>query len=137
MKAKEFINVMRKLIREEVRHAIREELGIIKEQKVNQVSEVRKVAPPQPKKPKYNTGNRFLDEVLAETVVTRGFGNENAPLVMEELSYTSEDVPSMSSILSEEDVPNSPVPTSMAMPFMKDYSQLMKKADQISQNKMF
>lgn len=137
MKAKEFINVMRKLIREEVRHAIREELGLIKENKVKQVQEVKRQPVAQPRKPKYNTGNPFLDEVLSETVVGRGFGNEDMPLVTEELSYTSDDIPSMSSLLSEEDVPTNPVPTTMAMPFMKDYSQLMKKADQISQNKMF
>lgn len=129
MKAKEFITTMRKLIREEVRLAIREELGAVKKAKP-----IQEIKQKQQQQSKFNTGNPFLDEVLSETVVGRGFGSEESPVVMEGFDYESGDTPSMSSLLSEEDVPSSPVPGAMGMPFMKDYSQLMKKADQISQN---
>lgn len=136
MKAQEFILTMRKLIREEVRLAIRDELSLIKD-KQKQVQEVKKPIAQQTKQPKYNTGNPFLDEVLAETVVSRGFGGEESPVVMEGFDYTTDDVPSMGSLLASEDVPSSPAPMNTNLPFMKDYSQLMKKADQISKSKSF
>lgn len=140
MKAKEFITVLRTLIREEVRSAVRQELKqALSENKLitsNQTSSKQKPI-------KKYTGNPMLDEVLNETKLTSDF--RQSPDVSEwpEMSYTTDNMPSLQSQASMMDVDinedyEAPLPqTNQGLPFMKDYTKLMKRADEIAQQKQF
>ncbi len=146
MKAKDFVQVLRKLIREEVRAAVRQEVKEIMIESVHRAAklpiEEKVVTRPQPQQQKqsvssrFNTGNSMLDEVLAETIVPRGFGGENGPMVADinEFGFTSNDVPTagLSSMLTEEDLPVTSQYSDPTMQYVKDYSAVLKKADQIS-----
>lgn len=146
MKAKEFISVLRTLIREEVRAAVRQELNeMLTEGKKTATTQIKSTAvskkPLQPTK-KY-TGNPVLDQVLNETRLTSDF-RQSADVGYDDFgSFTSNNIPSQTmptSIMDMEinDDYESPLPEmSPSLPFMKDYTQLMKKADQISQQKQF
>ena len=73
MKAKEFISVLRTLIREEVRAAVRQELKqALTENKVL-TSSNQQVRPKSTNQAKKYTGNPMLDEVLNETRLTSDF----------------------------------------------------------------
>lgn len=116
MNTKEFISVMRKIIREEVRAAVRQELneGFVAKQKSTQN--------PQAKKPNINTGNKLLDEVLSETVVPRGFGSEG-PAVSSDFYPTEEHNEEFAGLGG-------------TAAFVKDYSAVLRRADEISKNKI-
>lgn len=126
MKASELINALRKVIREEVRSAVKAEMKtFLTEQAVSK---------PIQKKPvnsKFNTGNTTLDEILSETIVPRGFGGESGPAVSdyEDFGFTTNNI--SADIVQEDTLPNFGYgdPT---MQFVKDYSAVLKKADQIS-----
>ncbi len=138
MKTKEFIQSLRKLIREEVRAAVRDELsGIINESIKAQKPKQQSQPQQQYKKPSnsnFNTGNATLDEILAETIVPRGFGGESGPAVSDytDMHFTTNDVPqSLSTIVSDEDLPITTGYSDPTMMFVKDYSAIMNKANQI------
>lgn len=147
MKAKEFISVLRTLIREEVRAAVRQELNeMLTEGKksVNATQQIKSIV--ASKKPtqvtKRYTGNSVLDQVLNETRLTSDF-RQSADVGYDDFgSFTTNNVPtqampSMMDMDISEDY-ESPLPEmSPSLPFMKDYTQLMKKADQIAQQKQF
>lgn len=142
MKTKEFIQALRKVIREEVRAAVKEEVrSLLYETKTqtNSISQVKHTAAKQPikKNPiQYNTGNPMLDEVLAETIVPKGFGGGEGPMVTDygDFGFTSNDVMAsqFNTMMTEEDLPEVSSYGDPTMAFVKDYSAILKKADQIS-----
>lgn len=143
MNTKDFVKILRSVIREEVRSAVREELKVLTENRIpaKQViqSKPRQVSAPS----KSITGNPILDQVLSETKLTSDF-RQTADVGYDDFgSFTSNNIQSMQPPTSMmdydiEDNYESPLPEmNPSMPFMKDYSQLMKKADQISSQKQF
>lgn len=140
MKTKEFIQSLRKLIREEVRAAVREELkSVIVESNRQPIMKQQTQPQPQQKKQpiKYNTGNPLLDEVLSETIVPRGFGGESGPMVSdyEDFGFTTNSIPSpsMDAMMSQEDaLPQTSIYNDPTMAFVKDYSAVLKKSEQLS-----
>jgi hypothetical protein len=138
MNTKEFVKVLRTVIREEVRSAVREELkSVLTESKVKKQPTQTKIQQPQKKS---ITGNPLLDQVLNETKLTSEF-RQSADVGYDDFgSFTTNNIqatPSMMDMDIQEEY-ESPLPEmNPGMPFMKDYSQLMKKADQISQQRQF
>lgn len=136
MKAKEFIQSLRKLIREEVRAAVRDELsGLLNESTKTQ--KPKQQSQQQYKKPStlnFSTGNSAIDEILAETIVPRGFGGESGPAVSDyaDMNFVTNDIPqSMNTLMSEEDLPATTGYNDPTMMFVKDYSAVINKANQI------
>lgn len=146
MKAKEFISVLRTLIREEVRAAVRQELNeVLAEGKrpVNTTLKSTQVAKKPTQQTKKYTGNPMLDQVLNETRLTSDF-RQPANVGYDDFgSFTTNNIPTqaMPTSMMDMDISDdyeSPLPEmSPSLPFMKDYTQLMKKADQIAQQKQF
>ena len=133
MKTKEFVQVLRKLIREEVQVAVRAELkSFLTENK----QQVKQQPASKPTQTRFNTGNMTLDEILSETIVPRGFGGESGPMVTdyEDFGFTTNNINTNTSIAGDDALPNFGYgdPT---MQFVKDYSAVLKKADQISGKK--
>ena len=92
----------------------------------------------QPQK-KSITGNPLLDQVLSETKLTSEF-RQSADVGYDDFgSFTTQNIqPTSMMDMDIADDYESPLPEmNPGMPFMKDYTQLMKKADQISQQKQF
>lgn len=158
MKTKEFITALRKVIREEVRSAVRQEIKDILVESVHRAADIKpivqervvqkQVQPTQQKAAKKYTGNPVLDQVLSETTLTSDFRsstNVGYDDYQDFGTFTADQVqpsamPSMMDMDVADDIGgdlNVPVPASSQMPFMKDYSQLLKKADQISAQKQF
>lgn len=135
MNTKEFIQSLRKLIREEVRSAVRDELhSVLNEStKPKEVKKQIVSTPKQVNKLSFNTGNSILDEVLAETVVPRGFGGESGPMVSDydNIGYSSNADTGLSSMMSDDELPQTSMYNDPTMAFVKDYSAVLKKAEQI------
>tara|TARA_R110000868_G_scaffold354932_11_gene616215 strand:- start:8191 stop:8643 length:453 start_codon:yes stop_codon:yes gene_type:complete len=148
MNTKDFVKVLRAVIREEVRSAVRQEVKDILIESLQQaakpVIDSRPVRQAKPMKnntpaPKRYSGNSIIDQVLNETKLTSDF--RQSPDVSEwpEMNYTTQDLTSHAAPTSimnmdvEDDFDS--LPATAAPSFMKDYSQLMKKADLISQQK--
>jgi hypothetical protein len=142
MKGSEFINLMRKVIREEVRAVVKDELGYIKtlisETKAKQpeykVPQQKRQAPPV----KRSQPIVQLDGVLGELL------NETAQSMLNESTGYSdqmEDWPSLGDMMTTDDIPamthmapSSPMQNNRFDPdptaaFIKDYSAVMKAAD--------
>lgn len=141
MNTKDFIKALRAVIREEVRSAVRQEVGaLLTESKQRSQKPLnRQVVQPKPQS-KIITGNRILDEVLSETRLTSEF-RQSPDVSYQEMNFTTRDVPvsqpsMMNMDVSDESYDDLPQ-ASPALPFMKDYSQLLKKADQIASQKQF
>jgi hypothetical protein len=141
MNTKEFIKALRAVIREEVRTAVRQEMSaILVETKQPQKSHNQKQVISNKQTPvKTITGNPILDQVLSETTLTPEF-RQSADVGYDNFSFTTDDVKAPVSMMNmdivddiEQDLP----PSTSTLPFMKDYSQLMKKADAISAQKQF
>lgn len=139
MKGSEFINLMRKVIREEVRTVVREELKTIKPllMEKQQPTVTKKPTPttfarPQRTKPLVQFEGP-LKSILEETARSMQF----AP------SEEEEEWPEMNmGMMTSEDVPASMGRTNMRVAmsndpteaFMKDYSKVLKTAEQIANN---
>ena len=138
MKGSEFINLMRKVIREEVRTVVREELKAIKPllMEKQQQTVIKKpttqIARPQRTKPLVQFEGP-LKSILEETARSM----QSAP------SEEEEEWPEMNmGMMTSEDVPASMGHTSMraamsndpTTAFMKDYSKVLKTAEQIANN---
>lgn len=141
MNTKDFVKVLRAVIREEVRAAVRQEIGsLLTESRIKQPRPLQP-KPQQSRQPlKPITGNPILDQVLSETKLTPEF-RQSTEVAYDDFSFTTNDVPvNKTSIMdmdvSEDTYDNLPEAPS-TMPFMKDYSLLLKKADQISAQKQF
>jgi len=142
MNTKDFIKALRAVIREEVRSADRQEIGAIL---TESRSHNQRLAQPKPvqktrQASKIITGNPILDQVLSETKLTPEF-RQSPDIGYDELSYTTKSIPAtqpslMNMDAAEEYYDELPA-TDPTMPFMKDYSQLLKKADQIASQKQF
>jgi hypothetical protein len=162
MDIKIFIKVMRKLINEEVRKAVRSELKqVLQEQKVpyqktinNGVALHRKVDAPK----KSYTKNSMLNDILNETANTMQPGDLSQgkklveyaePPTMAGRALTSNDVPSFAEIMGttsepnampSEDLEGNPVhqeqlPEELTTAFTRDYSGLMKAIDKKKGNR--
>lgn len=151
MKATEFINLMRKAIREEVRSIIKEELKPIKlmvESKY--VSTVKEEVPrkqtlmaPSKKKttmPQIKGINGPLADILAETYMAmqqeEPYNDPEAEWPNMDEMFTSNHVPP--SFTSQQPISQNQVRAAMTgdptQAFMKDYSSILKKADAIANN---
>lgn len=151
MKAKSFISALRKVIREEVKSAVREEITTLltgkpqkkqenlKEKVLNDFSPATNTV----KKVQY-TNNPVLNDVLNETA--------NAPTPMEEyptMGGKSFDTNNLAGMFGYGDMQNQPtvqnmtpkgmnpgdVPNEVANALTRDYSQLMKAIDKKKGNK--
>lgn len=140
MNTKEFVKVLRAVIREEVRTAVRQELSeVLSENKRSLKSVTQQPIKKTASRP--ITGNPILDQVLSETKLTSDF-RQSADVGYDDFgSFTTNNVPQEPTSIMDMDIHDdyeSPLPDmSSGMPFMKDYSQLLKKADQIAQQKQF
>lgn len=140
MKAKDFIKVLRTVIREEVRLAVRQELKeVLNENKKPAINLPSKQTSNQQIK-KY-TNNPILDQVLNETKLTPDFRQSSNVGYDDIGSFTTNNISSNNSSIMDieptDDYESSLPEMSSTLPFMKDYSQLMKKADQIASQKQF
>lgn len=116
MKASQFISTLRKIIREEVNIAVKQQL----KEHFGQSSKNNTTKTSN----KYNTGNSMLDELLSETVLSKDFVGESEMGNMFNVSATdiTDTGQGYQSNLHGD-------PTSK---FVKDYSAVLKKADQIA-----
>ncbi len=149
MKATEFVNIMRKVIREEVRSIIKEELKPLKlmvegKTATTQINTVTKQAPQPVKKkvvpPQIKGIKGPLADILAETYMAM---QQEAPYEdpeaewpsMDEM-FTSKHVPP--SFMPQQTISQNEVRAAMTgdptQALMKDYSSLLKKADAIANN---
>lgn len=144
MNTKEFVKALRSVIREEVRSAVRQEIKEILIESVQQAANVptKQVQPQVQRQQAYKkyTGNSVLDQVLNETRLTPDFRQSPAVDYEDTVSFTSEDIrPQQTSFMGlmngDMDSDDLPVSSTSDLPFMKDYSQLLKKADKISSNR--
>jgi len=142
MNTKEFVKVLRAVIREEVRSAVRQEMSqLLMESKPTLRSQQTKQQPR--KQPASLTGNPILDQVLSETKLTSEF-RQSADVGYDDFgTFNTNSIPiqqQQASIMDmdvQEDY-ESPLPEmNPTMPFIKDYTQLMKRADQIASQKQF
>lgn len=144
MKAKEFLTALRTLIREEVRAAVKQELTEALQKRPASKPTGQRVEQRKPQPTKKYSGNSILDQVLNETRLTSDF-NQSTTVDFDEMSFTSDQVPapayaptSMIDMLSaDDDAGYEPVTNTESLPFMKDYSKLLQRADQISTQKSF
>lgn len=124
MKAQEFVKLLRKVIREEVRSVVGDELRrVLNEEIATSKPQVREQS-----KPKQRTMQRMeyqrdyplvsMDDIFADTRANMaGFGSEEAGPIVEE-TYN----------------PELPVSSAQTMTLIKDYSALLKRADEIANN---
>lgn len=150
MKTTEFANLLRKIIREEVRTIVKEEIKALKPMLAEAKVAPKKSAPPARTMPLPETLKQVkgpLANILQETYLAM----QNEPPVDDPeaawpdmaSTFKAEQAPAMglmSSMLNDEQ-PVIGRQAAMAgdptAPFMKDYSQLLKKADNIVQGNRF
>ena len=141
MKGSEFINLMRKVIREEVRAVVKDELGYIKtliaESKTKQpeykAPQQRPAAPVRRSQPIVQLDG-VLGDILRET--QESMLNESAgySAETEEWSHmgelmTSDHVPSMAQMMAPPTMQSNRFDPDPTAAFVKDYSAVMKAAD--------
>jgi hypothetical protein len=148
MNSKNFIQTLRKIIREEVQSAVRTEINSI----LNESSKPADVRKPAPKQAapvnvakKQYVKNSWLNEILNETSAHTGTGN-SLSMLEEEINYNDysewptmnmNSAPSMrtqKSVVPSTDVNGNPVnvnalPDDVVNALTKDYSALMKAID--------
>ena len=124
MKAQEFVKLLRKVIREEVTAVVGEELRRVLNEEISSPKQpIREQA-----KPKQKTIQRMqyqrdyplvsMEDIFADTRANMaGFGSEEAGPIVEE-TYN----------------PELPVSSAQTMTLIKDYSALLKRADEIANN---
>jgi hypothetical protein len=124
MKAQEFVQILRKVIREEIRSVVGEELRkVLNEEIATTKPSVREQA-----KPKQKTINRMqyqrdyplvtMDDIFADTRANMGgFGDDQVGPTIQE-TYN----------------PELPASSAQTMTLIKDYSSLLKRADEIANN---
>jgi hypothetical protein len=154
MKASQFVDLLRKVVREEVKSVVKEELKSFKRTLVNEGIEPTKTNPiikksrPQPpanRKPMVSF-NGPLADILNETARSmqhnvveeewpemngRSYQAEDAPLVGMQSMMSMMDTDSDYSLTPSRQAAMSGDPTAA---FVKDYSKLLQKADAIAQN---
>lgn len=124
MKAQEFVKLLRKVIREEVTAVVGEELRRVLNEEVSTSKPVVR----EQAKPKQKTMQRMqyqreyplvtMDDIFADTRANMaGFGTEESGPLHEE-TYN----------------PELPVSNAQTMTLIKDYSALLKRADEIANN---
>lgn len=146
MKGSEFINLMRKVIREEVRAVVKDELSymktLINEIKTKQPEtkapalQQKRQAPPVRRSQPIVQLDGVLGDILNETAQgmlneSMGYEDETAEWPSMGDMMTSDDIPAMSHMMPQAQAPTQhnrfdPDPTSA---FIKDYSAVMKAAD--------
>jgi hypothetical protein len=133
MKASQFVELLRKVIREEVRSVVKEELKAIKPI----ISETKKSTPPSSQQPvkKRTTPIVTMDGAIGDLLRETADSMHNNPWPdMNDGPLTSDQAPSfgLANLVSEQPQPNfSNDPTTA---FIKDYSSILKKAEQHAEN---
>jgi hypothetical protein len=142
MKASEFASILRQVIREEVKMAIKEELKPIKALLAEQKKPIQKTAPTQLPKPAPRRSAPIvsfdgpLGSILNETAQTMYREPAEDWPDMNGGAFTADDAhsfgaASLSSMLGQEDaLPATSYGSDPTMAFMKDYSAVLKAADQ-------
>lgn len=142
MKGSEFINLMRKVIREEVRAVVKDELGYIK----TLISETKAKQPEYraPQQKKQTTPVRRSQPLVQLDGILGDVLNETAnSMLNESAGYEDQtaDWPSMGDMMTTDDIPalahmtpSAPMQSNRFDPdptaaFIKDYSAVMKAAD--------
>jgi hypothetical protein len=142
MKGSEFIQILRKVIREEVRTVVKEELKAFKPVIVESKNKVTKFEAPQravvqAPKPKriMPTINGALGDILNETAQSM-YNNpeEDEWPDMNGGPVTMENMPGMMGMQSANVGRAEAMNGDPTAAFMKDYSGLMKSADELAQN---
>jgi hypothetical protein len=122
MKAQEFVKLLRKVIREEVRSVVGDELRRV----LNEEITTTKPSIPEQTKPKQKTMQRMqyqreyplvsMEDIFADTRANMaGFGEDQVGPIMEETFN-----------------PELPVSSAQTATLIKDYSALLKRADEIA-----
>jgi hypothetical protein len=148
MNSKDFIQTLRKIIREEVQTAVRTEINSI----LNESTKPTEVRKPAPKKAapvnvakKQYVKNSWLNEILNETTAHMG-SSDSLAMLDESINYNDQSewptmnmnsMPSMrtqKSVVPSTDVNGNPVnvnalPDDVVNALTKDYSALMKAID--------
>ena len=154
MEAKSFVKLLRKVIREEVRSALKETLNERKvdhKKVIDHGMDLHNIASRPKKKKKSFTKNSILNDLLNETANTADFGSmREGPLVMQDsypnMDFKSEmaesfDMPRQPVALATTDTNGKPVDMSNEKVaktvnlMTKDYSALMKAIDKKKGNK--
>ena len=154
MKAVDFAKILKEVIKKEVRSVIREELreALGKAPQAPQRSKTPTSAQemflaepkPQPKQPiKALTGNAGLDSILAETA--NAMRNGTSAMIEDDQSFpsmgevfTADQAQGFDHMMNAQDItPPSPAmnPNDPTAAFMKDYSQVLQKAESINSRK--
>jgi len=143
MKGSEFIQILRKVIREEVRTVVKEELKAFKPVIVENKSKVTKFEAPQrpvvqaPRRtmPTMPTINGALGDILNETAQSMYNNQEDEEWPdMNGGPVTMESMPAMMSMQPANVGRAEAMNGDPTAAFMKDYSGLMKSADELAQN---
>jgi hypothetical protein len=151
MKATDFARILKEIIKKEVRSVIREELNEAlgkapqRSKTPTSAQEMFLAEPkPQPKQTiKALTGNTGLDSILAETA--NAMRNGTSPMIEDDQSFpsmgemfTADQAQGFGHMMNAQDItPPSPAinPNDPTAAFMKDYSQVLQKAESINSRK--
>jgi len=151
MKASDFAKILKEIIRKEVRSVIREELNEAlgrapqPSRTPRSAQEMFLAEPkPQPKQPiKALTGNAGLDSILAETA--NAIRNGTSAMIEDDQSFpsmgemfTADQAQGFGHMVNQDQaLPTSPAinPNDPTAAFMKDYSQVLQKAEAINSRK--
>ena len=153
MKAADFAKILKEIIKKEVRAVIREELREALQTKAPQPNRAPRSAKemflaepkPQPAKPIKPTGNSSLDSILAETA--NAIRSGHSPMIEDDQSFpsmgemfTADQAQGFGYAMNEDyddPTPSMPAfnPNDPTAAFMKDYSQVLQKAEAIHNRK--
>jgi hypothetical protein len=151
MKATDFAKILKEIIKKEVRSVIREELNEAlgkapqRSKAPTSTQEMFLAEPkPQPKQPiKALTGNAGLDSILAETA--NAMRNGTSTMIEDDQSFpsmgemfTADQAQGFGYMMNQDQaLPTSPAinPNDPTAAFMKDYSQVLQKAEALNSRK--
>lgn len=144
MKATDFAKILRKIIKEEVRTVIRQELREALKTNKQPVRDIQSIThAPVTQKPIPKTGNMSLDGILAETA--NSVRNGTSTMIEDDAAYpdmasqfTADQAQGFGHMTSTQDIAQpSPAmnPNDPTTAFMKDYSQVLKTAEAINSKK--
>lgn len=145
MKAADFAKILKEVIKKEVRSVIREELNEALG-RTPTIAQERFLAEskPQPKQPiKALTGNASLDSILTETANAVRSGA--SPMIEDDQSFpsmgetfTADQAQGFGHMMNQHQAPTTPPainPNDPTAAFIKDYSQVVQKAEAINNTK--
>tara|TARA_S200002703_G_C3801176_1_gene247613 strand:+ start:583 stop:1032 length:450 start_codon:yes stop_codon:yes gene_type:complete len=149
MKAADFAKILKKIIKEEVRTVIRQELREALKTNKQPVRDIQSTThAPVTQKPIPQTGNISLDGILAETA--NAVRNGTSAMIEDDQAYpdmasqfTADQAQGFGHMMNHMNQHDEPAPTQPAMvnpndptaAFMKDYSGVLKTAEAINSKK--